>query len=211
MRHPSSEIGNWKSHHGPKSILTTFMGTKKIFNWKVHRSTSVHSHAACFAPLNPLRFFLHCYFSHRLSQMPTLDSAARMLAELRRAAAVSCGCASSGHVLTVRHFSSAAAAVSSATDSDPARSSSSDSKGMHWFRFFWWILHVGQSGFLQCWRHSHQKSIFFQWSLMGFFFFFLILKEKRLNGCCFYLGWWHLALGPGSFLEEKKRLVCFWH
>ncbi|XP_061362652.1 surfeit locus protein 1 [Gastrolobium bilobum] len=60
--------------------------------------------------------------------MASSASAARTLAELRRAASAVCGCESSSHFLAVRPFSSAGA-VSAASDSDPTLSSSSESKG----------------------------------------------------------------------------------
>lgn len=42
-------------------------------------------------------------------------------------------------------------------------------------------------------------------------FLFFVWKEKHLDGCYFYLGQSHLALGLGRLVEEKKRCVSFWH
>jgi len=110
------------------------------------KGVSTRSRFYLHKPFDLFRFILLLLFtSHVL--VASSPSAAIMLSHLRRAATY--GGATSDHLLALRTFSSAAA-VSAASNSDPSLPSSPESQSMCWFLFFWSILHVSRSWFLQC-------------------------------------------------------------
>lgn len=157
------------------------------------------------APHKP--FKPSCCSRFLASNIVTMASTARTLVPLRRRSATA-----AAHVLTSKPFTSAADSAAS-SDSDPTLSSSSESKGMYVFVLLLWILHLGRSCFLQCSICVHKNAIFFKIIVfLIFIYLFLVwgvLKEKGLDGCCFYLGQSRLALGLGKFSGDKIRCVFF--